>query len=211
MRVQLLLHESSNPGSLHLEKVFIKKSESANDPTGRMWLVDVAAWLCTSHLRKQDSLSPALSCSLSLSRSLSRAFSRLPKEAYGAADLIELPVMSAQQVKSYRIDIFTGLQRRGGTNGHVLLDINGANFSTVLHMPWKKSATHYKPFCRGQHDVFLLDGKSNHNLPDLGDLRSLTLSLTEPKRFCWFLERVDFHDLSNGGLVRAVDRRILLL
>ena len=95
----------------------------------------------------------------------------------------------------------TGNQRGGGTNGHILLDIDGQHYSTNLHMPWKTSATNSTPFQSGQHDVFVFDGKSNHNLPDLGQLHSLTLSLSGGGRSRWFVERIDFHDLGELCIV----------
>ena len=53
----------------------------------------------------------------------------------------------------------------------------GTNLKTDLHMSWKKSATHSTPFKVGQHEVFVFDGKLNHNLPDLGPIISMRLSL----------------------------------
>ena len=50
--------------------------------------------------------------------------------------------------------------------------------------------------------MFLFDGKSHHRLPDLGTLNKLTLSIDQigVGGDSWFVERVEFHDLSDGGL-----------
>ena len=181
--------ENTSEGSWYLEKLFVKKRESNSNATGIMWLVDVAAWLCLSNSGRQPSCPSQPS------------ICRQPQAVRDAPNEIELSVMEGQPVKAYRIDIITGNQWRGGTDAHVLLDINAENVHTSLHMPWKRSATNKTPFKAGQHDVFLLDGKSNHNLPDIGHLTSLRLSVTDAKKFCWFVERVDFQDLAHDGLV----------
>ena len=175
--MQLDSNDSTAPGSWHLDKLFIKKCESLSDPAGRMWLVDVNAWLCTPNLDRQPWWSRT-------------SLHRQPKEALGAPDLMQISVMPGQPVHAYRIDIQTGSQWDGGFGGHIVLGIAGENFSTNLHMSWKKSATHRVPFRRKQHDVFLFDGRKNHNLPFIGRLRSLTLSLIEPKNCRWFVARV---------------------
>ena len=106
-----------------------------------MWLVDVSSWLSTKGLQQQ------------------LCWRKLPAQALDACDELEISAMKGQPIKAYRIDILTGNQWKGGTNDQVRLNIDGTNYSTTLNMSWKKSATHSTPFCAGQHDVFLFDGK----------------------------------------------------
>ena len=137
VKVNLDSHDLMAPGSWCVEKVFVKKKESASQPDGRMWLIDVAAWLCTPNLDQQPCWSRT---SIQRQPAAARDAARLSQES------IEIVTMKGQPVKSYRIDIITGSQRGAGTDSRIMLDIAGKNYSTKLNMSWKKSATHRTPF-----------------------------------------------------------------
>ena len=55
--------------------------------------------------------------------------------------------------------------------------------------------------------MFLFDGTTNHNMPEIGELHSLMLTLEKAEKNHWNLERVELHDLSDDGNTDLVDGR----